>query len=924
MGDDQYILHNAFEVVVEAAGEGRDLIMAGFSIDLRKAAYANVEDVALTGLTALRIDGSAADNMLYGNAIGNTILGYDGNDMISGMGGNDKLDGGNGNDWLSGGTGRDTLIGGAGDDTLSGDAGTDSLVGGAGNDTYQLDSASDVIVEAAGGGTDTVEVGYAGNVSLSKWANVENLKLMAAGASRITGSAAANVLQGNDDGDVIDGLDGDDTLLGGAGNDSLLGGAGHDVIRISGGIDTLVGGAGNDRYEVLGSGLGHTVISDTEGDDDQMVLSVSLQDLAFSRSGDDLLIKYVPQGVPAQHLPDDQALIQAFFVAGANSIERFVTQGRVIDRAAVLAMMEQGHVITGTAGNDDLTAPANDGPDTLIGGQGDDVYRIASARDVVVEQPGEGLDTIYFTMGAGDGYDLSKPEALGVENLIAVAGSVGGGRLAGNALDNLIQGSQTVGTVYSGGKGNDSLRGGTGNDWYEFALGDGQDVIDDAGGTGDVLAMQVEATRLGAQRIGQDLIIKVLDTQDQVTVKGWFDGPNNGPDLVYTLSPVGYSLDRAAIEKMLQPGVLVNGTSGNDTLTASGTGQGDTLVGGLGDDQYQVKSSQDVVRELPGEGVDTVWFGNPNGGAYSLNTPDAANVENLRFATGGGLGNVSMHLTGNALDNQIGVLNASIFTNDMVLMGLDGNDTLYATKYGGDTLIGGAGNDTYVIAYSASHVIVEDADGGIDTIDASQGYAGQGQGAVSLTDAQCAHIENMIWRTGAGASVLQGNDLDNVLTILADNGIMDGGKGNDTLVGNSGTNNLTGGLGDDVLQGLTGDDYYIYQAGDGRDTIVDTAGSADKLVLNGIATSDLSWAKSESGQDLLIGFASHASDQITVRNWFSDPAAQIETIATSTGSVSSQDVNALLQAMAAGAAPVGLPSGGVMAPAAMTAGSLLA
>ncbi len=920
LGNDRYILHSTSEVVVEQPGEGSDTIQASFSIDLRKAAYANVENVELTGFTALRIEGSSAANVLYGNAISNTINGYDGDDVIGGFGGNDSLDGGNGNDALYGGTGRDTLLGGAGNDTLTGDEGVDSLVGGTGDDTYNVDSASDIIKEAAGEGTDTVAVAYAGNVSLSKWVNVENLTLVAAGAAKITGTAVANVLRGNDSGDVIDGQDGDDTLRGGDGNDSLLGGAGNDVLYGSFGLDTLAGGAGDDTYDLSGWNSSAVVITDTDGGNDRIDFGTRAPNsLQFGRVGDDLTVT----------VSGSTMTVQSYFVAGANTIESFVTRFRTFSRADVLAAMSPGHVIHGTSGNDDLTAPDNAGPDTLVGGLGDDTYHIASSKDVVVEKAGEGTDTIYITLGNGSGYDLSMPDAAGVENLIATAGSMGYSALTGNALDNLIQGPQTLGTSFRGGQGNDTLMGGTGNDGYDFYLGDGQDVIDDAGGSGDVLRMFVSKDKLMAQRSGQDLTLKVRDTQDQITIKRWFDGPTNGIDLLYAMdiSTSTSTLDRAAIDKMLQPGVQVNGTPGNDILTASGVGQGDTLVGGLGNDSYYLYSASDVVVEQPGQGTDTVVLNlriTPN---YSLNTPELAAVENLTFLNSRNTTVAFVaHLTGNALDNQIGYPVADVLGSGSVLEGLDGNDTLYGARFARVTLVGGAGNDTYMVSYPNAPIIVEDADGGIDTIDESA-PSGYGAGVVKLTDAQCANVENMICYSSSGIDVLQGNDLDNVLTILYLGGSFDGGKGNDTLVGNDMGSQYIGGLGNDEIRAGVGNDGYTYQAGDGQDTIIDQGGT-DQLTLTDIAASDLRLSKSSSGQDLVIGFASHVADRITVSNWFGSADAQIESIVTSTGTVSSQSVNALLQAMAAGGAGVGVPAGSVLAPATVAAavvpGNLLA
>ena len=48
-----------------------------------------------------------------------------------------------------------------------------------------------------------------------------------------------------------------------------------------------------------------------------------------------------------------------------------------------------------------------------------------------------------------------------------------------------------------------------------------------------------------------------------------------------------------------------------------------------------------------------------------------------------------------------------------------------------------------------------------------------------------------------------------------------GGKGKDSLVGNAGNDTLWGGLGNDSLYGGTGSDTFVYQAGEGTDTIAD-------------------------------------------------------------------------------------------------------
>jgi Ca2+-binding RTX toxin-like protein len=108
--------------------------------------------------------------------------------------------------------------------------------------------------------------------------------------------------------------------------------------------------------------------------------------------------------------------------------------------------------------------------------------------------------------------------------------------------------------------------------------------------------------------------------------------------------------------------VEIHGNGGNDKIV--GNGFGAKMLGGLGNDAYDVKGIGDDVREDAGAGVDWVnsWID------YVL--PD--NVEHLSLK-GGGLKGI-----GNALGNQI--------------FGSDGIDQLYGLG-GNDTLEGGAGND---------------------------------------------------------------------------------------------------------------------------------------------------------------------------------------------------------------------------------------
>ncbi|MTH79961.1 calcium-binding protein [Paracoccus aestuariivivens] len=211
-GNDTYIVDNAGDVVIEAAGEGIDLVQSAVSHALR----VNVENLTLLGTGNLAGSGNAATNLITGNA---------GNNRLSGLAGNDTINGGSGNDILDGG------------------AGTDRMSGGAGNDVYRVDAIGDLTLELAGQGTDLVQsaVNYALRV------NVENLTLLGTGNLAGSGNATANLITGNAGNNRLSGLAGNDTINGGFGNDVLDGGLNND--RLNGGIgnDRLIGGAGSDH-----------------------------------------------------------------------------------------------------------------------------------------------------------------------------------------------------------------------------------------------------------------------------------------------------------------------------------------------------------------------------------------------------------------------------------------------------------------------------------------------------------------------------------------------------------------------------------------------------------------------------------------------------------------------------------------------------
>ncbi len=139
-GDDLYFVDTARDRVSELPGQGTDLVLGSISIRLPD----NVENLTLSGDSALNGRGNDDANVIRGNGAAN---------LLTGRGGNDTLNGGpGGDDTLNGEFGDDRLFGGTGNDVLIGDLGADTLVGGPDADTFRYTSTAN----SAPGAGDTI------------------------------------------------------------------------------------------------------------------------------------------------------------------------------------------------------------------------------------------------------------------------------------------------------------------------------------------------------------------------------------------------------------------------------------------------------------------------------------------------------------------------------------------------------------------------------------------------------------------------------------------------------------------------------------------------------------------------------------------------------------------------------------------------
>jgi Ca2+-binding RTX toxin-like protein len=361
---------------------------------------ANLENLTLTGGSAISGTGNTLANQIIGNAAGNNLIGD---------AGNDTLDGGGGNDTLSGGTGND------------------SMTGGLGNDLYVVDAAGDTVSETSAlvGENDRVST----SVSWTLGANLENLTLSGTSAINGTGNTLVNLIQGNDGNNQLAGLGGNDTLTGGAGNDTLDGGTGSDY---------LVGGLGNDTYVVDATGDKTIESSALAGEIDTIISSVSR---TMSTNIENL------------------DLVSLATVGSGNALGNVITGNEL---ANTLNGVAGNDTLNGGAGNDTLNGGLGD--DSMVGGLGNDVYAVDSTSDTVVEasaDPTE-IDRVSSTVNWTLNTNVENLTLAGV-GAINGTGNALANTITGNAAANAISGAAGNDTL-SGGDGGDTLTGGAGTD----------------------------------------------------------------------------------------------------------------------------------------------------------------------------------------------------------------------------------------------------------------------------------------------------------------------------------------------------------------------------------------------------------------------------------------------------------------------------
>ena len=241
----------------------------------------------------------------------------------------------------------------------------------------------------------------------------------------------------------------------------MNGDQGNDVLEGGVGIDVMQGGTGNDTY-----------IVDMSGDIVNEVANEGIDTVESS-------ITYTLG-----------ANIENLTLAGTAAING---TGNALNN--MLLGNSANNTLNGGTGHDRLDGGL--GSDVMFGGTGDDLYVVNQAGDVVMEQTGQGNDTVESSMAHILGSNVEHLILTGSADINGMGnsahnvllGNSGNNTLDGGSGNDTLDGDMGRDVLFGGsghdrlfgGQGNDSLNAGSGNDLLNG--GEESDMLD--GGSGD-------------------------------------------------------------------------------------------------------------------------------------------------------------------------------------------------------------------------------------------------------------------------------------------------------------------------------------------------------------------------------------------------------------------------------------------------------
>ena len=589
------------------------------------------------------------------------------------------------------------------------------------------------------------------------------------------GTDGNDIIKDDDFGSIITGLGGNDKLYGNGGDDTIIGGAGNDYMAGGDGEDVYLfsKGFGNDEINTLAADGKKDVI---EFDETIMPSNVSIGrqdfDLILTITYDDgTLADSIRVHSYFQEQGTSSATLAAIKFSDGTSwdYEYAITHWNSIpgiDGGVTMEGNDKANNLNGTAMDDILVG--NGGNDTLRGNAGNDVLKGGSGNDYL--DGGEGNDTYIWNYGDGFDtiYDTSNNDTIVFGKGISFRDLVF--RSVGQTLLILVDGDEQQGVKIS------SFFYNINNKIENLRFYDGTIVhLSDIGLT----LQQTDAKAGSLTATNYDDIIHVTEESTRVWGKG-------GNDIIYGGAGDDDLRGEGGNDELY-------GGAGDDNLYG-GNGD-DILFGGAGNDDMNGEDGRDIYLYNLGDGLDTIYDGaSSKEEGDVIRFGEGISLDDITFETDGS--NLKMILNG---DETQGLILRSFFNTyddnakNKVLEFADGSQVMM-NKRGYELVMTKAGSLTATNYDDIIHVTEE---------------------------------STRVWGKG-GNDIIYGGAGDDDLRGEGGNDELYGGAGDDNLYGGNGDDILFGGAGNDDMNGEDGRDIYLYNLGDGLDTIYDGASSKEE------------------------------------------------------------------------------------------------
>ena len=679
---------------------------------------------------------------------------------------------------------------------------------------------------------------------------------------------------GNDYDNHFNGNEGDNTFIGGQGNDSF-----HDDCETS------------ERY-IYNLGDGSDFIYDLGGIDAIIFGDgITKENIRFNKEPENLVIWFDIEGHE-----NDTLSIGDYFIDDNNKIELIkFADGSVIENLHQYVseiysrdeniIMDENIVNAGLWDNADLSVTGNGLDNLIMGNAGNNTFEGKSGNDTIIDDQG-GNDTYIYNLGDGDDHIF---DVDGTDKIVFGEG-ITTQNLVFTQEDNhlIISFAQNEGSIFVENYFGDDI-----NKIETFELSDGT-IIND-----------ISSYLVNSGETNEEPETQQPDNQE--------NNQSQEPEQAETTTPENNSYTY---------------TAGSGDLYIADNGGSDTLSFGQG-------ISLDNINFLKSQTNLHIWINDYDGTIQIENyfSDDNSRIESFIFSDGTVLTDISDYIIAYGSEESIvldeGLREAHLWGNENTTALGNSLDNHFNGNEGNNTFHGSGGNDSFYDDYHTNETYIYNKNngydyitdiGGIDTIKFGRDiFSGstrferiENNLLISFYDFDGSieienyflndnyKIENFVFYdgetltdisdrlTGIAAfenyTIAEDSNIE-IVRMAGDGSIsVTGNSGDNNIEGNSGNNTFEGKQGDDSLIDITGgNDTYIYNIGDGNDFIYDLGGNDTVKFGSDVNLDNLAFMQTSA--DLNIWFMGIDNQGLTIKDFFSDPAAKIENFELADGTV---------------------------------------